>query len=143
MAKTRNLYPRFLAFVRSAIKELSDKGHEVELVGIFYHLGENDMSWGPFRKGAPERLQAFVNQSRVDLGLPELPWFVSQQPPTDDEQVNGIDVTAGIEKVASADPHLIHVKAFDLPEQEKKLVLDTAGVVALGELLAAGLLERR
>jgi hypothetical protein len=79
----------------------------------------------------------------VDLGLPELPWFVSQQPPTDDEQVNGIDVTAEIEEVASADPHLIHIKAFDLPEQAKKLVLDTAGVVALGELLAKSFLSRR
>jgi hypothetical protein len=28
------------------------------------------------------------------------------------------------------------VKAFSLPPQEKQLMLDTAGVVALGELLA-------
>jgi len=79
----------------------------------------------------------------VDLGLPALPWFVSQQPPTDDERVNGIDVTSELEKVAAADPYLIYVKAFDLPEQEKKIVLDTAGVVALGELLARSFLERR
>ena len=142
VAATRNLYPSFIGFVKESLQDLRDRGQEVELAGIFYHLGENDMSWGPFRKGAPERLQALVNQSRVDLGLPELPWFVSQQPPTDDERVNEIDVTAGIEEVASADPHLIHIKAFDLPEQQKKLVLDTAGVVALGELLAKRFLSR-
>ena len=42
----------------------------------------------------------------------------------------------GIEEVAAADENLIHIKAFDLPEQEKKLVIDTAGVLRLGELLA-------
>ena len=49
---------------------------------------------------------------------------------------------ATAEEVASDDPYLTHVKAFDLPEQEKKLVLDTAGVVALGELLAKRFLSR-
>jgi hypothetical protein len=82
-----------------------------------------------------------VNQSREDLDLPELPWFVSQQPPTDDKQVNQIDVTAKIAEVAAADPYLIHIKAFSLPPQEKKLVLDTKGVIALGEELAKSWLE--
>lgn len=142
-AITRNLYSGFIEFVRDSVQDLRDHGQEVELAGILYHLGENDMSWGPFRNGAPGRLQALVNQSRLDLELPELPWFVSQQSPTDDEQVNEIDVTAAIEKVAAADPNLIHVKAFDLPAQEKQLVLDTAGIVALGELLAKSVLSRR
>jgi len=142
-AITRNLYSGFIEFVRDSVQDIRDHGQEVELAGILYHLGENDMSWGPFRSGAPGRLQALVNQSRLDLELPELPWFVSQQSPTDDEQVNEIDVTAAIEKVAAADPNLIHVKAFDLPAQEKQLVLDTAGIVALGELLARSVLSRR
>ena len=142
-AITRNLYSGFIEFVRDSVQDIRDHGQEVELAGILYHLGENDMSWGPFRSGAPGRLQALVNQSRLDLELPELPWFVSQQSPTDDEQVNEIDVTAEIEKVAAADPNLIHVKAFDLPAQEKQLVLDTAGIVALGELLARSVLSRR
>ena len=75
-------------------------------------------------------------QSRKDLGLASLKWCVSQQPPTDDTRLNGIDVTAQLEQVAAADQDLIHIKAFDLPPQEKQLVLDTAGVVELGELIA-------
>ena len=142
-ATTRNLYPSFVAFVRESMQELRDRGQEVELAGVFYHLGENDMSWGPFRKGAAARLRSFVEASRADLGLPELKWFVSQQPPTDHEQVNGIDVTAQLMEVAAADPYLIHVKAFDLPAQEKQLVLDTKGVVALGEELARSWLKHR
>lgn len=142
-AKSRNLYPSFLAFVREALQELTDRGHTVELAGIFYHLGENDMSFGPFRQQAVARLASFVRQSRQDLGLPELDWYVSQQPPTDDESVNAIDVTANLVQLAAADPHLIHIQAFDLPGQELKLVLSTAGVVALGEVLADSYLKRR
>ena len=45
-----------------------------------------------------------------------------------------------VEQVAAADDHLIHIKAFDLPKQEKKLVIDTAGIIRLGELIASGYL---
>ena len=141
-ARSRNLYDRFIAFVRSSVDELEAKGHEVELAGVFYHLGENDMSWTPFRKGAAERLASFVTRSREDLQQPELRWFVSQQEPTDDERVNEVDVVAAVEAVAAADPLLTHVKAFDLPGREKKLVISTPGVIALGELLADRYLAR-
>ena len=143
MAKSRNTYPRFIAFVRKSMKELADKGHHVELAGVFYHLGENDMSFGPYRKDAPKRLQSFVAQSRQDLGLPALKWFVSQQPPTDDKRVNDIDVTRELEKLAAADENLIHTKAFDLPEQEKKIVITTEGIVVLGKVIARSYLENR
>lgn len=136
MAKTRHIYPAFIAFIKETLKELGDKGHEVELAGIFYHLGENDMSFGPYREKAAERLQSTIVQSRLDLAMPGLKWFVSQQPPTDHKDVNRIDVTAAMEKVAAADSGLIHIKAFDLPKQEKKLVIDTSGIVQLGELIA-------
>ncbi len=140
-AESRNLYPDFIAFVQAAIADLTEKGHTVELAGIFYHAGENDMSFGPYRREAPKRIESFVRQSRVDLGLPELRWFVSQQPPTDDERVNEIDVTAELKRVAAEDEHFILVPAFDLPEQEKKLVLDTRAVVQLGELIARAYLD--
>lgn len=134
-AKSRNLYPSFIQFVRESIEQLQSRGHEVELAGIFYHLGENDMSWGPFRKGAPQRLVALVNASRKDLNQPELRWFVSQQNPTDHESVNKIDVTAEIETAIKGDQRLTHIKVFDLPK-EQPLVIDTLGIVSLGERLA-------
>ena len=142
-AKTRHVYPRFLAFVHRSMQELREKGHEVELAGIFYHLGENDMSFHPYRRQAAERLASIVAQSRMDLDLPDLRWFVSQQPPTDHERVNSIDVTADIEKLAEADPHLIHIKAFDLPGREQNLVITTEGIVELGKLLADSYLDQR
>jgi Carbohydrate esterase, sialic acid-specific acetylesterase len=142
-AKSRNLYPAFIEFIQKSVQELAAKGHQVELAGIFYHLGENDMSWGPFRKGAPQRLVSLVTQSRKDLGQPSLKWYVSQQPPTDDKDVNHIDVTAELEQAIASASNLIHIQVFDLPEQEKKLVIDTRGIVWLGEAIAKKHLDSR
>lgn len=142
-AKSRNLYPQFLAFVRESLAAIEAQGNPVELAGIFYHLGENDMSFAPYRRQAIERLAAIVQQSRVDLELPALRWYVSQQPPTDDESFNGIDVTTELEKLARADANLIRVEAFDLPGQEEKIVITAPGIVALGERLAESFLKGR
>ena len=142
-AKGRNLYTKFIAFIRDSIRELEAKGHAVELAGIFYHVGENDMSFGPYRKDAAKWLNSTVTKSREDLALPALKWFVSQQPPTDEKGLNRIDVTANLAALAAADPAFIHIKAFDLPPQEEKLVITTAGIVRLGELLGESYLERK
>ena len=142
-AKSRNVYPAFVAFVREAMDEIKQHGNEVELAGVFYHVGENDMAFGAYRQLAAARIASLVAQSRQDLSLPTLRWFVSQQPPTDDEGLNRIDVTGDLAKLAAADAQLIHIKAFDLPPQEQKLVISTAGIVALGELLADRYLKMR
>ncbi|MFN0074938.1 MAG: sialate O-acetylesterase [Prosthecobacter sp.] len=141
VAKDMHVYPAFIAFVRSAIQELKDKGHPVELAGIFYHAGENDMAFGPYRRQAAKWLQATVAQSRVDLAMPSMKWYVSQQSPPDEKGLHNIDSTADLAAIAMADPAFIHVRAFDLPPQREKLVLDTAGILKLGELLARSYLE--
>lgn len=136
LAVDRNLYPQFIAFVRDSIKQLESKGHRVELAGIFYHVGENDMSFGSYRREAAKWLKSMIVSSRQDLGLPSLKWFVSQQPPTDDKGLNAIDVVSEVAALAAEDRAIIHIKALDLPPQPEILVLNTAGVVQLGELLA-------
>ena len=140
-AKDCNLYDAFIAFIRGAIRELEDEGHAVELAGIFYHVGENDMAFFPYRKDAARWLQSIVARSRGDLALPDLKWHVSQQAPPDQEGLNRIDITANLAALAATDPAFIHLKAFDLPPQREKLVLDIAGVVKLGELLAQSWIE--
>ena len=103
MAKSRNLYPQLLEFIRSSVADLKAKGHRVKLCGVYYHLGENDMSWHPFRRGAAERLQALVVDLRKDLKMRKLQWVVSQQQPTDDKDVNSVDVVADVAAVAAAE----------------------------------------
>ncbi|MFP6872134.1 MAG: sialate O-acetylesterase, partial [Verrucomicrobiales bacterium] len=143
MAKSRHLYPRFIEFIREAVEELEAKGNEVEITGIFYHVGENDMSFHPYRKQAAERLRAIIAQSRKDLASSKLKWYVSQQPPTDVERLNDLDVVSDMVKAAAADPGFIHLKAFNLPPQEKMLVITTEGIVQLGELIARAYLARQ
>ena len=140
-ANDRNLYPQFIAFVQESIRELQAKGHPVELAGIFYHVGENDTAFGPYRRDAAEWLQSTVAKSRVDLCLPSLKWHVSQQAPAGEKGLNAIDVTANLAAIAAADPAFVHIKAFDLPPQEMKLVITAAGIVRLGELLAQSYLS--
>ncbi len=142
-AKTRNIYPDFIAFIRAAQQELTANGQKVQLQGIFYHVGENDMSFHPYRQQAASRLASIIAKSRQDLQRPELKWYVSQQAPTDDERVNKVDVVSAISEIAAADNNLIHLKDLAIPEQEKKLVITTAGIVKLGELIAEGYLHNR
>jgi len=140
-AKDRNLYPQFIAFIRESIQELRDKGQDAVLAGIFYHAGENDMAFGPYRSRAAQWLQSTVEASRRDLELPTLQWYVSQQRPPDGGGLDAADVTAKLAAMAAADPGFIHIKAFDLPPAGEKLVISTPGVVQLGALLARRYLE--
>ncbi len=141
MAKSRHLYPKFIQFIKDSISELSARGQAVEVAGIFYHVGENDMSFHPYRKEAAARLQSIINQSRKDLRLPKLNWYVSQQAPTNVKRLNELDVVADIAKVAATDPNFTHLKTLNLPPQEKMLVITTAGIVRLGEAIAEGYLN--
>ncbi len=141
-ANDLNLYPKFLIFVRNTIQELEANGNRVEVAGVFYHLGENDMAYQPYRKKAASWLKSTVEQCRSDLSLPQLKWFVSQQLPPDENGLAAVDVVADIAALADADPFIHHIKAFDLPPQKEKLVLDTAGVLRLGELMAGAYLEK-
>ena len=142
-AKDRNLYAPFIAFIRESIRELEAEGHPVELAGIAYHAGETDMAFGPYRRNAASWLKSTVARSRQDLALPALRWHVSQQPPVEEEGLDAIDVTGEFAAIAAADPNFIHLKAFDLPGQEEKLVITTSGIVRLGEILAQSFLERQ
>jgi len=140
-AKDRNLYPQFIAFIRESIRELRDKGQEVVLAGIFYHLGENDLAFGPYRRRTAQWLRSTVEASRRDLELPTLRWYVSQQRPPDGRGPDAVDVAANLAAIAAMDPDFIHVPAFDLPPAGEKLVIPTAGIVQLGTVLARSYLE--
>jgi len=54
------------------------------------------------------------------------------------ERLNKLDVAGDMARVAAADPDFIHLKAFNLPKQEKMLVITTEGIVQLGEVIAKG-----
>ena len=142
-ATTRNLYSAWLVFVRTSIAALEAKGHSVRLAGVVYHLAENDMAWRPYRQQAAPRLREWIAASRRDLGLPQLDWFVSQQTPPNHGDLAKVDVVAAVRALAAADEHFVYVDASQPPAQQEQLVFDTAGVVWLGEQLAAAVITRR
>ena len=136
VAKARNLRPDFVAFVQASMAAVREAGARPRLAGIVYHVGENDMSWHPFRQGAPERVAAMIAGLRKDLDTPDLPVFISQQPPTDHESVNNVDVVAAMAAMAAADPNTHHRLMAGFPPQDRQLVLDTEAVIWLGRAMA-------
>ncbi len=137
----RNLYPSFIAFVRKAVEDLRAKGHPVEIAGVFHHVGENDMAFAPYRRNCAKWLSQWIAASRIDLAEPSLRWFLSQQPPATGRGLEAIDPVADVAALAAADPAIVSLPLTDLPRQPEALVLDTAGVVALGERLAKAALS--
>ena len=77
-----------------------------------------------------------IRETRKDLELPELKWYVSQQSPMDHKSVNEIDVMAELTTLLAKDRNTVHIKATDLPPQDRRLVIDTPGVVWLGKKMA-------
>jgi hypothetical protein len=45
-------------------------------------------------------------------------------------------VTSALSGLAATDPHLAHIKAFELPAQQEQLVITAPGIVELGGVLA-------
>ena len=54
-----------------------------------------------------------------------------------------MDVDSDKAKVAATDHDFFHHKAFNLPPQEKMLVITTEGIVQLGEVSAKGDLDSK
>ena len=113
----------------------------MNLTAVIYHVGENDMSYAPFRRAAPEHLRALIQSTRSDLKMPDLQWIVSQQSPTSNENLDKIPVMEEVAKIAKTDRYLMLVNSLDLPPQPKQLVLNTGGIIALGEQLAKTYLQ--
>jgi hypothetical protein len=135
-AEERNLYPSLIAFVQQRVHELEEKGHVVELAGIFYHLGENDMSFAQYKTQAAAWIQEIVNQSRQDLKDENLPWFISQQAPIEFDGANETDVLGQMRDWAALSANNHHVEANDLVPKGSRILMDSEGIAELGILLS-------
>lgn len=136
IAKDRDLYKKFIAFVEDCVGDLKDKGHDVELSGIVYHMGENDMCIHGYKKNAVSGLASIIKQSRVDLDSPDLQWLVSLQAPFPNENLSKIDVRAELRELAANDVHLNALMMDDDFPLDRNLLMNASGVKRLGELLA-------
>jgi hypothetical protein len=87
-----------------------------------------------FKPAYAANLKNFIACWRRDLKLPNLRFYLGE---LCTKTIWGMDNRDNILAIrTAADKAFIHIKAFDLPPQPEKLVLDTAGVLKLGEVLA-------
>ncbi len=125
----RNLYPRFIAFIREAMDDLSRQGHDCVLDGIFWHAGENDTWFTPYARSQAAWMKDLITRTRLDLKTPALPWFISGQHPgaiwKNMETVNN-----DLRKMALTEPGVFFLETAHLPHG--RLHFGTRGTLLLG-----------
>jgi Carbohydrate esterase, sialic acid-specific acetylesterase len=135
----RNLYPKFIAFIRKAQDDLNRRGLECHLEAVFWHVGENDTYFGPYRQNQARWLQQLIEQVRLDLKQPDLPWFISEQ--HQQAPWGNIDaVNASLHELAKSVPQVTIVKTSQLPHAKHHF--GTRGTLALGQELAEEFLRK-
>jgi hypothetical protein len=136
----RNLYPKFISFIRAAQDDLKQQGFQCSLEGIFWHTGENDNYFGPYAQNNAKWLKQLIDQTRVDLKQPDLAWFISEQhqnaPWGNIESVN-----AALNEMARTDQRITIIKTSELPHA--RLHFGTSGTLWLGEVMADAFLNNR
>jgi hypothetical protein len=136
----RDLYPRFIAMVREAQNDLIRQGYECSMEGIFWHTGENDTYYGPYARNYSMWLKQLIDQTRLDLKLPDLPWFITEQ--HKDAPWRNMDmVNAGLNELAVSDSTITMIKTSHLPHAPHHF--GTKGTLLLGEEMAEAYLRRR
>ena len=134
----RNLYPKFLAFVRAAIQDLTRQGYDCRLEGIFWHTGENDTYYRPYAQNYAKSMKQLMDQTRSDFNQPGLRWFISEQP-KDAIWRNMELVNTALKTLAQSDPHLLMIETSQLPHG--RLHFEAQGTLLLGEAMAKAYLQ--
>lgn len=135
----RELYLRFIAMVREAQDDLTRQGYECSLEGIFWHTGENDTYFGPYSQNYAKWMKQLIDQVRLDLKLPNLRWFISEQH-KDAPWRNMEMVNAGLNEMADSDPQIAIIKTSHLPHAPHHF--GTEGTLRLGEEMANAWLKQ-
>ena len=135
----RNLYPKFTAFIREALEDLTRQGYEGTLEGVFWHTGENDTYFGPYQRKYAEWMQQLIAQVRLEFKQPALPWYISEQHPGAIWK-NMAAINSGLESLARPDNGIVVIPTAHLPHG--RVHFGTKGTLLLGEEMARAYLKR-
>jgi hypothetical protein len=136
----RDLYSKFISFIRAAQDDLRRQGFDSSLEGIFWHTGENDTDFAPYAQNNAQWLKRLIEQTRSDFDQPDLAWFVSEQHKS--APWRNIDsVNAGINELARTDRNLTIIRTSELPHG--RVHFGTEGTLMLGEAMADAYLDKR
>jgi len=134
----RNLYPRFTAFIRDAMEDLTRQGYVCTLEGVFWHTRENDTYFEPYLRNYAASMQKLIAQVRLDFKQPALPWFISEQHPGAIwKNMDAINST--LRTLAQSEKEVFVIPTSHLPHE--RLHFGTKGTLLLGEELANAYLE--
>ena len=134
----RNLYPKFISFIRDAMQDLTRQGYDCSLAGVFWHPGENDTYFGPYQQKYAAWMKDLITQVRRDLQQPALPWFISEQHPRAIWR-NMEALNAALNMMAQSEQRVFLIKTAHLPHG--RLHFGTQGTLLLGEELAQAYLR--
>ncbi len=136
----RNLYAGFIAFIRGAMDDLARQGYDCTLEGVFWHTGENDTWFGPYQRNYAVWMKELIGQVRLDLNVPALPWFISEQHAGaiwgNMDAVNG-----DLNTMAKSGRQIYMIKTSNLPHA--RLHFGTKGTLLLGQKYANAWLKAR
>lgn len=135
----RNLYPRFSAFVRQALDDLARRGHECVLEGVFWHTGENDTYFSPYRRNYAVWMQRCISQIRRDFMSPDLPWFISEQHPSAIWK-NSAEINSALRTMSHAETGVFMITTSQLPHDRTHF--GTKGTLLLGDEFAKAYLRQ-
>lgn len=136
----RNLYPKFTAFIREAMEDLTRQGYDVTIEGVFWHTGENDTYFDPYFRNYAAWMQTLIAQVRLDFKQPALPWFISEQHPRAIWK-NSETINSALRAMAQSEKDVFVIKTSHLPHE--RLFFGTKGTLQLGDELAQAYLQRR
>lgn len=134
----RNLYPKFIAFLRDAVQYLTREGYDCTMEGVIWHTGENDTYFGPYRQKHGAWMKYLIAQVRLDLKQPTLPWFISGQHPQ--AIWKNIDaMNTSLKTMAQSEKQVFLIPTAQLPDA--RLHFGTQGTLRLGEEMAEAYLQ--
>ena len=120
--------------------DLARQGYDCTLEGVFWHTGENDTWFGPYQRNYAVWMKELIGQVRLDLNVPALPWFISEQHAGaiwgNMDAVNG-----DLNTMAKSGRQIYMIKTSNLPHA--RLHFGTKGTLLLGQKYANAWLKAR
>jgi hypothetical protein len=101
------------------------------------------MSLSSFKQNAVSRMKELIDGSRQDLGMSDLKWFVSHQPPAVFEGAAEVDIAGQLSEWSQQSKSNWHVPALGLLADKEHILMNSNGVIKLGLLLADAYLKQR
>jgi len=135
----RDLYRRWLDFVRGARDDLIQRGFDVRIEGIVWTTGENDTFFPPYAQQHSKLIKHLVEKTRADLDQPQLRWVIAAQHGKS-PWGNVAAVNEGLENLTRADAGIVVIDTSRLPYLRAQY--GTEGTLRLGAAMAKAFAHR-